>query len=188
MGLAVVLSGILLVSACTNKQDNASQQGSINDGEATSGYGTVDHGVKDKSIGFNMEGNTIEEAANIPPAEKENILHAFNEYMDAFNEKDIDRYMDALSNSTESFQKEEERAYVESVFAESDLTREATHITIVKYAEDEAQVFARLQTMIKQLSTGLEMNLNGRQVTVFTKEGDDWKVASVHYIEDEPKE
>lgn len=186
--LAVILSGILLVSACTNKEDDVSQQGSVNDGEATSGYGTIDHGVEDQSIGFNMEGNTIEEVENIPPAEKDTILQAFDAYMDAFNKKDMERYMDALSDTTESFQKEEERDYLESVFEEYDLSREASDITIVKYSKDQAQVFTRLQTTMKQLSTGLETNSTGRQVTVFTKEDGKWKVTSVHYIDDELKQ
>ena len=40
---------------------------------------------------------------------------------------------------------------------------------------------------MKQLSTGLETKPSGRQVTVFTKDDGDWKVASVYYIGDDRK-
>ena len=72
----------------------------------------------------------------------------------------------------------------EEVFNHYDLNREASDVTIVKYSDTEAQVFSKLQTSMKQLTSGLETNPSGRQVTVFTKDEGDWKVASVHYIGD----
>ncbi len=74
---------------------------------------------------------------------------------------------------------------MEEQFKEYDLNREAADMTIVKYSEQEVQVFATLKTKIKQISSGLEFDQLGRQVTVFTKDDGNWKVTSIHYIGDE---
>ena len=94
---------------------------------------------------------------------------------------------DMLSENPKSFNLAEEREYIESVFEQFELSREAKDVTIVKFDEEtgEAQVFANLATKMKQKSTGLETSRDGRQVTVFTKEGEDWKVNSVYYMEDQ---
>ena len=76
-----------------------SENGSVDDGEATNGYGAIDHGVDEKKVGFSITGDTIEEAANIPAEEKEQILEAFNAYIEAFNEKDIEGYMNTFRNT-----------------------------------------------------------------------------------------
>ena len=64
------------------------------------------------------------------------------------------------------------------------LIREVSDVTIVNYTDTEAQVFAKLKTSMKQLGSGLQTNQTGRQVTVFTKDNGEWKVASVHYVGD----
>lgn len=181
LGLALVL----LLGACSGDKENSSGRGSVDDGEAANGYGSIDHGVDDKKVGFSLTGETIEEAEGVPAAEKEQILQAFDKYIDAFNDNDIEGYLATLSKHSESFDLEEERDLMTDVLREYDLKREATDVTIVKYSENEAQVFAKLQTSMKQLASGLETNPKGRQVTVFTKDEGDWKVASVHFILDE---
>lgn len=175
---------MLVLGACSGDDKPVSGQGSVDDGEAVKGNGTIDHGIDDKKVGFSLSGDSIEEAENIPAAEKEKIVETFDAYITAFNEKDIDAYFTTLSEETESFDFEEERAYMEEVFSEYDLNRVASEVTIVKYSDMEAQVFAELKTSMKQLSTGLETNPTGRQVTLLTKDGSEWKVSSVHYIGD----
>ena len=176
---------VILLAACSGDEETIPNQGSVNDGEAVNGYGAIDHGVDDKKVGFNLSGDTIEEASGVPAEEKEKILDVFNVYISSFNDKDIERYLDTLSDRTDSFDKAEERVYMtEEVFNHYDLNREASDVTIVKYSDTEAQVFSKLQTSMKQLTSGLETNPSGRQVTVFTKDEGDWKVASVHYIGD----
>lgn len=182
--LSIILGIALILGACSGEDEKPAEQGSVDDGEAVNGYGSIDHGIDDKTVGFSLAGESIEEAENIPTAEREQILQAFDAYIAAFNEKDIDAYFVTLSEDTESFDLEEERIYMEDIFSEYDLNRVASEVTIVKYSETEAQVFAELQTSMKQLETGLQTNPTGRQVTLFTKDGDDWKVASVHYIGD----
>ncbi|KXH84119.1 nuclear transport factor 2 family protein [Sporosarcina sp. HYO08] len=186
IALAVLSLLLLLLGACSKDEGASTNHGSVNDGEMVNGYGTIDHGVnEDQKVGFNLTGDTIEEAAGVPAEEKTEILKTFNTYMDAFNEKNMDTYLDILSDHSESFNKTEEREYMESVFQDYDLNRQATDVTIVKFKEDEAQVFSRITTTMKQLETGFETNQKGKQVTVFTKDNSEWKVASVYYIGEE---
>lgn len=178
---------MMLLAACNKEEGAASQHGSVNDGESVNGHGAIDHGVDDKKVGFNVTGDTIEEAANVPAEEKERILEVFDVYIDAFNDKDFDRYMNTLSEHSESFDLEEERSYLEEQFKEYDIKLQASDVTIVKFDEQEAQIFMKLKTSMKQLSTGLETNPSGRQVIVLTKDDGEWKVASVHRVGDNPQ-
>ncbi|MFD1926840.1 YybH family protein [Sporosarcina siberiensis] len=182
--ISMLLALVLILGACSGDKEDAATSGSVDDGEAQNENGAIDHGVDENNIGFGLTDDTIEEAQNIPPAEKEEIMQMFETYIDAFNDKDIERFSNLLSENTESFDKEEERVYMEKNFKEFDFERTASNVTIVKYSEKEAQVFSDLETSMKQLSTGLETDSTGRQVTLLTKEDGQWKVASVHYIGD----
>lgn len=181
-----MLTILLLLGACSKDEGTASNAGSADDGETTAGYGTIDHGVDDKQVGFNMMGGSIEEAADVPTEEKELVLAAFDMYIDTLNEQDIEGHLAILSKN--AYDIEEERTYMEEQFSDYALNYEATNVTIVKYDEQEAQVYADMKMLYKQLSTGLETNPTGRQVTVFTKEDGEWRVSSVHHIPDGPKE
>jgi len=176
---------VLVLGACAGDKETSTNSGSADDGEAVNQNGAIDHGVKDKGVGFSMAGESIEEAQGVPEEEKVQILEAFDVYIETFNEKDIDKYMETLSKDTESFNLEKERAYMMEIFEEYDLNRVASDMTIVKYTDSEVQVFAELQTTMKQLASGLETNQKGRQVTVLTKDEGDWKVASIHYVGDQ---
>lgn len=182
---SVIISAFIL-GACS-KDEDATVGGSVNDGESVSEFGSIDHGVDESKVGFNLTGDTIEEDANVPAEEKELLIESFDNYINAFNNRNIDEYMGTLSENPKSFNLAEEREYIESVFEQFELSREAKDVTIVKFNEEtgEAQVFANLATKMKQKSTGLETSRDGRQVTVFTKEGEDWKVNSVYYMEDQ---
>lgn len=185
----IILTGTmafaLVLGACSDKEDSSAGQGSVNDGEAINEYGSIDHGVDENKVGFNMDGGEIEEAANVPAQEKIALMDSFDTYIHAFNNEDIDEYMSTLSKEPKSFTIDEEKTYVEGIFSEYELSREAKDVTIVKYAEDEAQVFSNLDTKLKQKSSGLETARTGRQVTVFAKENGEWKVTSVYYMEDQ---
>ena len=183
----LMLALLLILGACGKKEDSLEGKGSVNDGEQSmNSQGTVDHGVDDGKVGFSLSGDSIEEAAGIPPEEKERILEVFDVYIKTLNDRDIDGYLATLSE--EKYDLAEERQLTETLFDEYDLTREASDVTIVKYSETEAQVFSKIQTVYKQQATGLETKPTGRQVTVFKKEGDAWKVAGVYYVGDEGEE
>ncbi|WP_318617925.1 nuclear transport factor 2 family protein [Sporosarcina sp. YIM B06819] len=184
--ILLMMSMLLLLGACSKDEGRASNSGSVDDGETTAGYGAIDHGVDDKQVGFNMMGGSIEEAAGIPTEEKEQVLAAFNTYIDTLNNQDIDAHLAILSKN--AYDIEEERNFMEEQFGEYALHYEVSNVTIVKYSDEEAQVYANMKMLYKQLSTGLETKPSGRQVTVFTKEDGGWKVSSVHHIPDGPKE
>ncbi|WP_342508765.1 nuclear transport factor 2 family protein [Sporosarcina sp. FSL K6-2383] len=182
-----VMSVLLLLGACSKDEGTASpNSGSVDDGETTAGYGAIDHGVDDKQVGFNMLGGEIEEAADIPVEEKEQLLAAFDTYITTLNEQEVDAHLAMLSK--DAYDLEEERVFMEEQFSEYSLNYEVSNVTIVKYSAKEAQVFSNMKMSYKQLSTGLETNPSGRQVTVFVKEDGEWKITSVHHIPDGPKE
>lgn len=181
-----MLSVLLILGACSKDEGKPSNSGSADDGETTAGYGTIDHGVDDKQVGFNMLGGSIEEAVGIPKEEKEQVLAAFDTYIQTLNGQEVDAHLTMLSKN--AYNLEEERIFMEEQFSEYSLNYEASNVTIVKYSDQEAQVFSNMKMSYKQLSTGLETNPTGRQVTVFAKEDGEWKITSVHHIPDEPKE
>ena len=184
---AIAISSMLLLGACSSDEEESSQ-GSANDGEVESGYGTIDHGVdetkaEESKVGFSLSGEEVEEAADVPAEAKEQILAAFDTYIETLNAQDVEAYLATLSD--EKYDLDEEREFVKEQFTDFDLNREVSNVTVVKYSDTEAQVFAEIKMSYKQLSSGLESKPNGRQVTVFQKDDGEWKVASVHYIGDE---
>lgn len=159
------ICALLLLSACADKGNDDSQVEETTD--------------DDEKIGYSMTGGTIEEASGVPEDEKEAILAAFDKYISTFNDRDVEGYMDMIGSE---YDKEEEREFLEAHFENYEQLREPSNVTIVKYKEGEAQVFASINNQLKQLSTGFETSDEIRQVTVFTKEDDEWKVKSVHSI------
>ena len=139
--------------------------------------------VKEESTaGFEIANGKIEEAQNVPEHEREAIVAAFDEYIAAFNARDIERYIATLSHDPKGFNIEEERKALLSAFETYDVERMAEDVTIVKYSDSEANVFATLKVDLVEKDTGADLSSVGRQVTVFKKEEDSWKVSSVYYI------
>ncbi|MDI2589766.1 nuclear transport factor 2 family protein [Psychrobacillus sp. NEAU-3TGS] len=175
----------LLLAACSSNEDTNTNTGSVNDIAPTNTQKTTDHGATDKSeVGFEMAGGNIEEATNVPAKEKEAILKAFDEYMEAFNEEDINRYMNTISKNPEGFNYEDEKVVVEQTFNDYDTIRTADNTTIIKYDKTHAQVFANIHIALEQPDTGAKLDRDGRQVTVFVKEDGKWLVTSVYFIGD----
>lgn len=164
INLIIIAIAVLLLSACADKNSAEGQQ------EET---------PEEEKVGFTMTGGSIEEAANVPEEEREAILEAFDTYITTFNNQDIEGYMDGISDS---YDVEDERVFLEEHFKNYNQTRTPSNITIVKYNEEEAQVFANIDNQLKQLSTGFETSDTIRQVTVFTKENGEWKIKSIHSI------
>ena len=186
ISLFFILILILVLGACNSNTEDATE-GSADDGEAVSGSGAIDHGVKDKGVGFSMTGDSIEEVEGVPAEEKDEILAVFKTYINTFNEQDVDGYLATLSKKSERIDLVDEREKLKEVFEVSELTRETSDETIVKYSENEAHVFAKMKTSEKQISSGLKLDATGRQVTVFSKDDGEWKVASIHYVGDQEK-
>ncbi len=197
-GFAGVVTLALMLSACSGEDDAAqSKPGSIDDGEQTNEYGSIDHGVTDKGetegkegkaddagddIGFSLDGGSIEEAANVPDEQKKAITESFNRYIDTLNAGEVDAYLETLS--TDGYDLDEERAASEELLATRELIRTPEELTIVKYSDEEAQVFTVMETSVKDKESGEQSVSEGRQVTVMVNDKDTWKVKAVHYIGD----
>ena len=135
--------------------------------------------IEEGTVGFEIAGGTIEEASGVSAEEKQQLVEAFEEYIDAFNAKDIERYAATLSKNPKGFNYEEDKK------AAHNIERLATDITIVKFLGEEAHVYANLAIKTVEIATGAELSSKGRQVTVFVKEDGGWKVSSVYYIGNE---
>lgn len=167
----VAVMAMFLLAACGDNEKEASPE-------------EIQKTIDDGTVGFEILGDSIQEAANVPEEEKDQILSAFEEYIAAFNEKDLERYKQIISKNAKGFKYDEDVQAVSGVFEQYDVNRTAEDVTIVKYSKDEAQVFSNLKTETKELETGAEMSGVGRQVTVLVKE-DQWKVSSIYYIGNE---
>ncbi|PID14445.1 DUF3225 domain-containing protein [Sporosarcina sp. P34] len=172
----------LVLGACGNAEETNENHPETS--EAAPGNGAIDHGVDDKKVGFSMSGDQVEEATDVPKEDKEEILAAFERYIETLNNQDVEGYLATLS--TEGYDLEEERQAMEEMLENTTMKRETENETIVKYSKDSAQVFSTLKTTFTDNETGVENAPEGRQVTVFTKEDGAWKVFSIHFIGDEP--
>lgn len=165
---------LLVLTACGNKDEDLTAK-------------EREKVIEDGTVGFEMMGEEVKKASNVPADEEKAILAAFDEYIAAFNDEEIDRYMDTISKDPKGFNYDEEKVFADEVFAQFDTKRDVTNVTIAKYNEDEAQVFANMTTHSLQVQTNVEHESAGRQVTVFVKEDGKWKVTSVFYIGDDTK-
>ncbi|MDN4492188.1 nuclear transport factor 2 family protein [Ureibacillus aquaedulcis] len=170
---------LFVLTACNNTEDNKTEDSNSEDPTASTQETETE---TETEVGFEAVGSEIEQAANVPKEEQVAILAAFDEYIAAFNAKDIDRYVQTLSKNPKGFEYEEDVNAAKQAFAQYDIERTATDTTIVKYSEEEAQVFANLDIQMTEIETNAALASSGRQVTVFAKEDDAWKVTSVYYI------
>ncbi|WP_153732435.1 nuclear transport factor 2 family protein [Sporosarcina obsidiansis] len=180
--LAAASIAILLVLGACNKTEDTNPN-DVDNGEATPGNGAIDHGVDENKVGFSMSGDQVEEAENVPDEERDNIMKAFDQYIETLNNKDVEGYLATLSK--EGYDLEEERKATEDLLETYEMKREPDNETIVKYNEKEAQLFTTMKTTFTELESGTENIPEGRQVTVFHKEDGEWKVFSIHFIGDE---
>ncbi|UED80910.1 DUF3225 domain-containing protein [Lysinibacillus sp. CD3-6] len=165
---------LLVLTACGNKDEDLTAK-------------EREKVIEDGTVGFEMMGGEVEKATNVPVNEEEAILAAFDEYIAALNEEEIHRYMKTISKNPKGFKYDEEKVFAEEIFDQFDTKRDVTNVTIAKYGQEEAQVFANMTMHSLQLETNVEHDSAGRQVTVFVKEDGAWKVTSVFYIGDDSK-
>ena len=181
--LALVM---ILLSACAG-EENREGAGSVSDGESSGENNALEHGVTDlpqADVGFEMSGDDVEAAQDVPAAEKEALLQTFDTYMNAFNEEDLEKYMSVIAKEPEGFEYNEEKTLVKNTFAQYEVNRTAEDVTVIKYDKNQAQVFASLSISLVQETTGAKLDRTGRQVTVFAKEDGNWRVTSVYFIGD----
>ncbi len=171
---------LFVLTACNNTEDSKNEESNTEVNNTEDLAASTEE--TENEIGFEVLGDEIEQAINVPEEEQAAILAAFDEYIAAFNAKDIDRYTQTLSNNPKGFEYEEDVNAAKQAFAQYNIERTAKDTTIVKYSEEEAQVFANLDIQMTEIETNAELASSGRQVTVFVKEDEAWKVTSVYYI------
>jgi ketosteroid isomerase-like protein len=168
----LIVATIIVLVGCSEGKDATKKE-------------SAENVLEENTIGFEMSNGVVEEAQNIPSEEKTEIMNAFNEYIDAFNAQNIERYMDTLSKEEKGFNLAEERKAAETAFNTYEIERIADDVTITKFSENEANVYATLTVNLVERSTEAELTSVGRQVTVLTKESGEWKIASIYYIGNE---
>ena len=182
----IIAAGLVLtLAACSDSEEPSVNENTVEDGNAANENNAVDHGIdedKEEKVGFTVddEGNVIE--AEVPEEQANELLGAYDEYIAAFNSEDIDRYMNTIAQEPDGFDREEDKAALAQAFEAYDSQYEASDKTIVKYEEDRAEVFATLNVKMKDANSDDAIEQSGRQVVVFVKENDGWKVTSVHFI------
>jgi len=170
--LALVTALVLAACGDTDKADNTAK--------------TNEEIIEEGTIGFEVLGETVEEASGVPAEEKEKILVTFNEYIESFNVEDIDRYAQTLSKNPKGFKYEQELDEVKKIFNQySVIDRKAEDITIVKYSEEEAQVFSNMTAKMVEEASDIEMTGEARTVVVLVNEEGKWKVTSVHAMDNQ---
>ena len=170
----LVLMTALVLAACgdTDTKDNTAK--------------TNEEIIEEGTVGFEVLGGSIEEASGVPTEEKEKIIATLNEYIESFNVEDLERYAQTLSESPKGFKYEQELNEVKRIFDQySVIDRKAKDITIVKYSEEEAQVFSNMTADMVEEASGIEVTGEARTVVVLVKEAGNWKVTSVHAMDNQ---
>ncbi|MFD1031232.1 DUF4440 domain-containing protein [Metaplanococcus flavidus] len=179
----ILATGLLiLLAACSEDNNAAENTNSAEDSNLQNKNGAVDHGMEDKSAGFTMDGDGEVLEADVPEEEAEAILAAHGEYIAAFNAEDMDRYMAVIAQEPEGFDREEDQIALEEAFAAYDVTYSPSNETIVKYSPERAEVFAEISVTMSDTGSEEETEQSGRQVVIFKKEEDGWKVSGLHFI------
>lgn len=168
--LILVVAAIFLLTACKDTDESKKTPSESEENAAEQ---------SDDSVGFEMVGDQFMEAENIPADEKVKILAAFDEYINSFNARDIERYGNVLSEKATGFDYEEEIEVVKETFKNHDVTLVPSDATIIKYSDNEAQVAANIDYHVKEHGTDATLNRTVRQVTIFVKENDDWKITRI---------
>ncbi len=185
MGLIVTLA------ACSDADESSVNENTVEDGNAANGNNAIDHGIvedkdqqdkKKEDVGFTVddEGNII--AADVPEEPAKKLLAAYKEYIAAFNAEDIERYMKMIAENPDGFDREEDQAALVQAFEDYDSMYETSDETIVKYEENRAEVFASLNVKMKAANSNDAVEQTARQVVIFKKENDEWKVSGVHLV------
>ncbi|WP_422123781.1 DUF4440 domain-containing protein [Planococcus sp. X10-3] len=173
---------MLLLTACSDDNNAAEHTNSADDSNLQNENGAVDHGMKDKSAGFTMTGDGEVLEAEVPEEEAAAILAAHAEYIAAFNAEDMDRYMAVIAQEPEGFDREEDQIALEEAFDAYDIAYSPSNETIVKYSPERAEVFAEISVTMSEGESDKETEQSGRQVVIFKKEDDGWKVSGLHFI------
>lgn len=176
VGIAVVLAG------CSDTEEPKQNSNTVEDGNAGAENNAIEHGIGDEEVGFTLDDEGNAQAAEVPEAEKKAILAAYQEYIDAFNAEDLERYMAVIAEKPAGFDREEDQKAISEAFATYDSTYETSDETVVKFEEGRSEVYAQIDVTMKDPNSNKSTSQTGRQVVVFVKEQNDWRVSALHFI------
>ena len=135
------------------------------------------------------DASALEEAEGIPDEDKTAINAAFDQYINAFNDEDFESYMSVISKTPVNFKYEDEERYVKQIFDSVDSKRTVDNVKIINYAAGKkADVYAEIKATTKDPNSDKEVTRSGKQVTVFHKKEDGWKVAAIFFLASEGEE
>ncbi|MGM0867015.1 MAG: hypothetical protein ACQEWF_20285 [Bacillota bacterium] len=135
------------------------------------------------------DASELKEAEGIPEEEKTAINEAFDQYINAFNEEDFESYMSVISKTPVNFEYADEERYVKQIFDSVDSKRTVENVKIINYAAGKkADVYAEIEATTKDPNSDKEVTRSGKQVTVFHKKEDGWKVAAIFFLASEGEE
>lgn len=163
----VAVMAFFMLAACEDNEKEASPEKLQK---------TIDEGT----VGFEILGGKIQEATGVPENEATQLLKVFNEYIDASNDKDIDRYMDTISKNAKGLDYEEDKKNTLETFDKYNVVRTAHDIAIIKYSNDEAHIYANIDIDATEIETGVGYQSKVKQVTIFIKENEAWKISSIN--------
>lgn len=135
--------------------------------------------AEDQTTALLEETSELKEAEDVPEEEKQEILDAFNEYIESFNDEDVERYLASLSETPVNFDLEKEEEAVNNIFSKLDVRREASNVKIVNYSGKKADVYADLEVVTSDPESDREATTTGKQLTIFQKTDDGWKVSMI---------
>ncbi|WP_042471067.1 nuclear transport factor 2 family protein [Bacillus ndiopicus] len=169
----IMLVGVFMLTACGAKEEQPSAEQAADS-------------IAKEDIGFEVMGDEVIAASDVPDAERDKIITTFNEYIEAHNTKDVDQYSNTLSKNATGFDYEKDLAELQKSFATYTIDLQAEDITIIKYDGKEAQVYANLTRKITEDETGTEFSDKARQVTVLANEDGIWKITNMARIQEIP--
>ncbi|WP_052302387.1 hypothetical protein [Bacillus sp. SG-1] len=164
----------LLLAGCNNNE-----QGAENTDKPEETQEEATNPLEEQTAQILEDAENLEEAKDVPQEEKQAILDAFNEYIESFNDEDVDRYLATLSDTPINFTLEEEEAAVNNVFSKLDVRREASNVKIINYQGKKADVYADLEVVTKDPDSDKQATTSGKQLTIFQKTDEGWKVSMI---------
>lgn len=129
-----------------------------------------------------MQAPALKEVEHIPAEEKAALLAVMEQQAAAFNKRDLEAYMTLISKEPSSFDYDEEKAYIKTVFETMDIKLEPVETVVTAFKATEATIVTKMNTIIKDHASGKELTTPSRQVNTLAKEEGQWRIKAVFAI------
>ncbi|PKR86292.1 nuclear transport factor 2 family protein [Heyndrickxia camelliae] len=171
--IGLVILGIFLLAACSNNNNSTDKKASDNQKQTVT--------TREKAVSKTTVQPSLKEAQDIPAAEKKALLAVTSQYIKAFNEKNLDAYMEIISKNSKSFKYDKEKAYTKKIFDTMDIKMEPTKTSVIGYKPNDANVYMELKTTVTE--KGEKLINTSRQINTYHKENGQWKLTSIMAME-----